>query len=152
LQAFTCSSCPLTFVCACVQHTVLVGGELSASWFSQTPPMLWPAKVGQTKPLNKTRDFIDVSDPEYLRGLGAKFQADMNGRVTCILSQSEKTLRHTRLKKEEADEVASLRTPRTAQDEQILEAALRQLQVMMTFDVLACNLSVAVSWRELFRM
>ena len=115
--------------CARVQHTVLAGGELSASWISQTPPMLWPAKCGQTKPFKKTRDTIDVSDPAYVRGLSAKFQAVMSGRVTCILSQSEKTLRYIKNKREEADEVASLQTPREAQNEQILEEALRKLQV-----------------------
>jgi len=98
-------------------------------WMSQTPPMLWSAKVGQTKPIKWTRDFLDVTDPEYLASLPRKTSAVLSGRVTCILSKTEKTIRQTKLQAEEADEVALLMTPRDAQKEQILEEALRQLQV-----------------------
>jgi hypothetical protein len=91
--------------------------------------MLWPAKCGKTKPEAKTRDTIDVADPAYLRALPRKTLSTLDGRVTCILTKSEKILRHSSLQKSEIDEVASLETPRLAKGEQILEDALRQLQV-----------------------
>lgn len=105
------------------------GGQLSASWMSQHPPMLWPAKCGRTKVDKKTKDTIDVTDSLYLRDLPRKTMSVLDGRVTCVLTKSEKTSRHTDLQRAETDEVASLETPRIAKGEQILEAALRQLQV-----------------------
>lgn len=112
---------------------------------SQTPPMLWSAKVGQTKPIKWTRDFFDVTDPEYLASLPRKTTAVLSGRVTCILSKSEKTIRQTKLQADEADEVALLVTPRDAQKEQILEEALRQLQVKVANLQINTNLQIISS-------
>ena len=98
--------------------------------------MLWPAKCGKTKAEAKNRDTIDVTDPAYLRSLPKKTLSTLDGRVTCILTTSEKILRHVSLQKSEADEVALLETPRIAKGEQILEDALRQLQVCASSQVL----------------
>jgi hypothetical protein len=125
-----------------VQHTMVDGGQLSASWMSQHPPMLWPAKCGRTKVEKKTRDTIDVTDSLYLRDLPRKTMSVLDGRVTCVLTKSEKTSRHTNLQRAEIDEVASLETPRIAKGEQILEDALRQLQVCILS--VSCCLQVCI--------
>jgi hypothetical protein len=132
-----------------LQHIVVEGGQNSAMWMSQTPPMMWPDKVGQTKVTKATRDNFDVTDADYLRRLPEKSLSDLSGRVTCILTKSEKSVRHARLRREEADEVASLKTPRDAQKEQILEEALRQLQVWRCHSVTLLNVTLHLSaaWR-----
>jgi len=112
-----------------VQHASSVRGEISATWLRQTAPFLWPARVGQTKPHKHTKDDFDTSDPEYLQNLPIKTTATLNGRVTCILAKRESQNRKDMLRGEEVQEVACLETPREAKEEQILEEALRNLQV-----------------------
>ena len=110
---------------------MVYGGQLSSTWMSVTPPMMWPQKCGQTKPERKSRDKIDVLDPDYLRLLPQRSQAALDGRQTCVLTTSERDLRDSRQKMEEVSEVQSLETPRPAKSEQILEEALRLLQVLL---------------------
>ena len=112
-----------------VQHASSVRGEISATWLRQTAPFFWPARVGQTKPHKQTKDDFDTSDIEYLQNLPIKTTATLNGRVTCILAKRESQHRKDMLRGEEAQEVACLETPREAKEEQILEEALRNLQV-----------------------
>jgi len=113
------------------KHASSVRGEISATWLRQTAPFLWPARVGQTKPHKHTKDDFDTSDPEYLQNLPIKTTATLNGRVTCILAKRESQHRKDMLRGQEAQEVASLETPREAKEEQILEEALRNLQVLL---------------------
>ena len=101
-------------------------------WVASNPPPKWPPFPNWKRPHERKKEREeDVSSAEYLAGLHAKTFAALEGSISCMMNGNERFVRDSNMRMAETLEVAALVTPRIAVKEQILEEALRQVQVCL---------------------
>ena len=108
------------------------GGRPLEQWVASNPPPKWPPFANWKRPHERKKEREeDVSSAEYLAGLHAKTFAALEGSISCMMNGNERFVRDSNMRMAETLEVAALVTPRIAVKEQILEEALRQVQVCL---------------------